>query len=210
MFRFSAGKRSAAFCCALRAPAIQNVRFISRFLEWPVSPVKISSWGNEYLMTDRVARVSMQQALLTSDPHFKVTGEMLKTSKNGLRLAMTLRADINFCKKNSTSGNGNTHNLDLAPLWKNFDRFLKDWLGVIFCESMLELRQITMDSASGEVLEYIVNTEAVHPVRSVADLKNRLTNGRCCYGLFHSSSAYPLPLAYIHVGLLTDYASSVQ
>ena len=211
MFRVIGTQRSLSYAkYALRVPCVLNVRHISHFVEWPVSPVKVNSWADDYLKAERIDRVTMQQQLLTFDPHFDVTEKMLKSSKSGLKLAMTLRADIGFCKKNSSKGSGNSQKLDLVPLWKSLDEFLKGWLGVVFSESMLELRQIKMEGTSGEVLEYIANTEAVHPVTSVQDMKHRFDNGRRCYALFHSSQAYALPLAYIHVGLMADYAPSLE
>jgi hypothetical protein len=151
-------------------------------------------------------RVSRQVQLLKEDSAFSATSKMLKSSKHGLKLALNLRKDIKYCQKHSAD------DAELKPKWKQFDSFLKNWLGVVFSESMLELRQINFDSASGEVLQYIVDTEAVHPITSVEGLKHRFGNGRRCYALFlsGSSSGYSLPLAYIHVGLTEHFSDSLQ
>lgn len=193
-----------------KSPAL-NVHGLKCFsvLRSPTSPVKLSQWGGAYLKSSVTERVVLQQQLLNEDsPFFGATAKMLKSSKQGLQLAMSLREDIKYCQKHSSD------TANLMSKWKQFDSFLKNWLGIVFSESMLDLRQVHFSSASGEVLQYIAETEAVHPVTSVEGLKHRFGNGRRCYALFLNHGAgggpYTLPLAYIHVGLTEHYSPSLQ
>jgi len=185
-----------------------GLRYTSAFLQSPISPVQLSQWGDQYLKSSSDERAAHQQQLLKEDPHFSSTGKMLKASKTGLQLALSLREDIKSCQKKSADVD------DLKPKWKQFDKYLKNWLGVVFCESMLELRQVQFENTSDEALKYIVDTEAVHPITNVEGLKHRFGDGRRCYALFLSQSAaacgYSLPLAYIHVGLTESYSNSLQ
>ena len=58
---------------------------------------------------------------------------------------------------------------------------LATWFDVDF----LELRRITWDTASGALLEKLIAYEAVHPIESWNDLKDRLDYDRRYFAYFH-------------------------
>lgn len=110
--------------------------------------------------------------------------ETLVRSSCGIRLAMQLREDaLKFLKDDSKK----QQNADMILSWRLFDASLKDWLNTVFCSESLQLKRITFEASSGDVLEKIARGEAVHSVRSLFELKRRLHNGRRCYGFFHHS-----------------------
>lgn len=153
----------------------------------------------------------------------------LSNTKGGIRCAMTLREDVLNLKSqvlrapppssttNASSASSPSSSTSSSPedelpaLWllKDLDQSLKTWLTSVFCVDAVELRRITFDSSSGDILEKVARGEAVHSVRSLSELKRRLHNGRRCFGLFHS--ALPAePLSFIHIALCPQLATSLQ
>jgi malonyl-CoA decarboxylase len=94
------------------------------------------------------------------------------------------------------------------PLLKPLDRELEARLGAWFDVGFLELQRLTWQSPAA-LLEKLVEYEAVHEIRSWADLKNRLDSDRRCYAFFHPRM--PLePLIFVEVALVEELASDVQ
>jgi malonyl-CoA decarboxylase len=77
------------------------------------------------------------------------------------------------------------------------------WFDVGF----LELRRISWDSPAS-LIEKLIKYEAVHDIRSWADLKNRLDSDRRCYGFFHPRLPDE-PLIFVEVALVDDIADSI-
>ncbi len=94
------------------------------------------------------------------------------------------------------------------PLLKPLDRELEARLSAWFDVGFLELQRITWNSPAA-LLERLVEYEAVHEIRSWADLKNRLDSDRRCYAFFHPRM--PLePLIFVQVALVEELADDVQ
>lgn len=94
------------------------------------------------------------------------------------------------------------------PLLKPLDRELEARLSAWFDVGFLELQRITWSSPAA-LLEKLVQYEAVHEIRSWADLKNRLDSDRRCYAFFHPRM--PLePLIFVQVALVEALADDVQ
>jgi malonyl-CoA decarboxylase len=75
-------------------------------------------------------------------------------------------------------------------------------------ENLLELRGISWDSPAS-LIEKLIKYEAVHDIRSWADLKNRLDSDRRCYGFFHPSLPNE-PLIFVEVALLNEMADNIM
>jgi malonyl-CoA decarboxylase len=93
---------------------------------------------------------------------------------------------------------------DLASLDEDMRALLAAWFDIGF----LELRRITWDSPAS-LLEKLAAYEAVHRVRSWADLKNRLDADRRCYAFFHPRMPTE-PLIFVEVALVKGIADNVQ
>ncbi len=93
---------------------------------------------------------------------------------------------------------------DLASLDEDMRQMLAAWFDIGF----LELRRITWDSPAS-LLEKLAEYEAVHRVRSWADLKNRLDADRRCYAFFHPRMPTE-PLIFVEVALVKGIADNVQ
>jgi hypothetical protein len=99
----------------------------------------------------------------------------LSSSDEGIKFGMILREDVlELLKKNRQDER-------LITL----DGLLSNWLCAVFCISALKLQRVTFDTSSGLLLERIAADEAVHRIRALSEMKNRLTNGRRCFGFFH-------------------------
>ena len=73
---------------------------------------------------------------------------------------------------------------------------------------LLEIRRITYEGTSAAIIEKIATKEAVHPLKSLEDLRSRLGNDRRVFAAFH-----PLlpnePLVFCHVVLRSFIPSSM-
>ncbi len=92
----------------------------------------------------------------------------------------------------------------LAALERDLLSLLTSWFDVGF----LELRRITWDSPAS-LLEKMIAYEAVHPIRSWGDLKNRLSSDRRCFAFFHPRMPNE-PLIIVQVALVNGIADNVQ
>ena len=103
---------------------------------------------------------------------------------------------------------------DLLPLARRYralrsvdsdlERLLASWFDIGF----LELKRITW-SAPASLLETLIAYEAVHEIRSWADLKNRLDSDRRCYAFFHPRMPDE-PLIFVEVALVSGMAAGIQ
>ncbi len=93
---------------------------------------------------------------------------------------------------------------DLASLDRELGARLSAWFDVGF----LELQRITWSSPAA-LLEKLIAYEAVHEIRSWADLKNRLDSDRRCYAFFHPRMPTE-PLIFVEVALTDHLADNVQ
>lgn len=84
---------------------------------------------------------------------------------------------------------------------------LRDLLTLWFSVGFLRLERITWRS-SCEMLQKISEYEAVHPVRSWADIKRRVGPYRRCFVFVHSSMADE-PLVVLHTALCDEIPASL-
>ena len=75
--------------------------------------------------------------------------------------------------------------------------------------SIEEVQRITYEDTEASVIEFIATREAVHPMKSLDDLRSRLGPGRRVLGLFH-----PLlknePLLFVHAALTDEIPSCMD
>ena len=94
------------------------------------------------------------------------------------------------------------------PVLAGFERDLKSLLMSWFDVGFLELKRITWDSPAA-LLEKLMRYEAVHEIRSWADLKNRLDTDRRCFAYFHPRMPEE-PLIFVEVALVEGISGNVQ
>lgn len=113
----------------------------------------------------------------------------------GVKFLVDLRADLlGFLKRETT----------LEVLRVEMDGLLESW----FDPGFLELRRISWQSPA-LVLEKLIAYEAVHPIESWDDLRNRLDLDRRCYAFFHPRMPNE-PLIFVEIALLRGLPENVQ
>lgn len=113
----------------------------------------------------------------------------------GVKFLVDLRADLLRYLENDR---------ELAVLDRELESRLSAWFDVGF----LELQRITWNSPAA-LLEKLIEYEAVHEIRSWADLKNRLDSDRRLYAFFHPRMPAE-PLIFVEVALTDHLADNVQ
>ena len=113
----------------------------------------------------------------------------------GMRFLVDMRAELLPQLKS---------NKRLLALDAELENLFSTWFDIAF----LELRTISWDSPAS-LIEKLIKYEAVHDIRSWADLKNRLDSDRRCYGFFHPSLPNE-PLIFVEVALLHEMADNIM
>jgi malonyl-CoA decarboxylase len=141
----------------------------------------------------RAARRRLRQAL--DAPRIKLLTQF-NSLPQGIKFLVDMRAELLSLVRNDP---------DLMPLEDDLKSLLATWFDVDF----LELRRITWDTASGALLERLIAYEAVHPIESWTDLKNRLDYDRRYFAYFHPRMPDE-PLIFVEVALVNGIAGNVQ
>ncbi len=113
----------------------------------------------------------------------------------GIRFLVDMRAEIQPHLKSDKR---------LQALDVEMEYMFSTWFDVGF----LDLRRISWDSPAS-LIEKLIKYEAVHDIRSWADVKNRLDSDRRCYGYFHPRLPEE-PLIFVEVALVDDIASGIE
>jgi len=113
----------------------------------------------------------------------------------GVKFLVDLRADLLAALPQAPA---------LEVLKVELDGLLESW----FDPGFLELRRITWYSPA-LVLEKLIAYEAVHPIQSWNDLRNRLDTDRRCYAFFHPRLPTE-PLIFVEIALTRGLPGSVQ
>lgn len=138
------------------------------------------------------AEIRLRRALVS--PRTRLL-QRFAASSGGMRFLVDLRAELLPHLKG---------NKRLLALDAELENLFSTWFDVAF----LELRSISWDSPAS-LVEKLIKYEAVHDIRSWADLKNRLDSDRRCYGFFHPSLPNE-PLIFVEVALLHDMADNIM
>jgi malonyl-CoA decarboxylase len=138
------------------------------------------------------AEIRLRRALVS--PRTRLL-QRFAASSGGMRFLVDLRAELLPHLKG---------NKRLQALDAELENLFSTWFDVAF----LELRSISWDSPAS-LIEKLIKYEAVHDIRSWADLKNRLDSDRRCYGFFHPSLPNE-PLIFVEVALLHEMADNIM
>ena len=92
----------------------------------------------------------------------------------------------------------------LMALDVEMEYMFSTWFDVGF----LELRRISWDSPAS-LIEKLIQYEAVHDIKSWADVKNRLDSDRRCYGFFHPRLP-GVPLIFVEVALVDEMTEGIM
>lgn len=141
----------------------------------------------------RRARRKLRQAL--EPPRVKLLTQF-NSLPEGVKFLANMRAELLSAVREDPA---------LAGLEHDLRALLATWFDVDF----LELRRIAWDTASGALLEKLIAYEAVHPIESWDDLKDRLDYDRRYFAYFHPRMPNE-PLIFVEVALVNGMAGNVQ
>ncbi len=146
--------------------------------------------------TDQATRAPLERELrATLEPRRVRLLRQFNGLPEGVKFLVDMRAELMKLARGDAA---------LAELERDLKELLADWFDVGF----LELTRITWD-APAALLEKLIVYEAVHEIRSWADLKNRLDSDRRCFAYFHPRMPNE-PLIFVEVALVKGMADSVQ
>ena len=137
------------------------------------------------------AEISLRRALVS--PRTRLM-QRFAVFPEGMRFLVDLRAELLPQLKSDRR---------LVALDADLEHLFSTWFDVAF----LELRRLSWDSPAS-LIEKLIKYEAVHDIRSWADLKNRLDSDRRCYGFFHPRLPNE-PLIFVEVALVDHISSSI-
>lgn len=92
---------------------------------------------------------------------------------------------------------------DLAPIDADLKHLFTNW----FNRGFLQLEEITW-ATPADILERLIEYEAVHAIKGWDDLRGRLAPDRRCFGFFHPALARE-PLIFVEVALTRGLASDI-
>lgn len=137
------------------------------------------------------AEVNLRRAL--SSPRARLL-QRFTIDPDGMRFLVDLRAELLPHVKSDRR---------LVPLDSELEHLFSTWFDVAF----LDLRRISWDSPAS-LIEKLIEFEAVHDIKSWADVKNRLDSDRRCYGFFHPRLP-GVPLIFVEVALVDRISDGI-
>jgi malonyl-CoA decarboxylase len=143
---------------------------------------------------DEMSRAEAQMRLALDAPRAQFLTQF-NLLPDGVKFLVDLRADLLGLLPKEPS---------LEVLKIELDGLLASW----FDPGFLELKRISWHSPA-LVLEKLIAYEAVHPIESWNDLRNRLDTDRRCYAFFHARMPDE-PLIFVEIALARGILDSVQ
>ena len=143
--------------------------------------------------TPDAAAAEVQYRRATVSPRRRLL-QRFSAFPEGIRFLVDLRADMLPQLKSDKR---------LQALDVEMEYMFSTWFDVGF----LDLRRISWDSPAS-LIEKLIKYEAVHDIKSWADMKNRLDSDRRCYGFFHPRLTDE-PLIFVEVALIGEMAASI-
>ncbi|HEV8027067.1 MAG TPA: malonyl-CoA decarboxylase [Stellaceae bacterium] len=164
--------------------------------EFDVDRAVIAELCGRLLNVKDGARRDIEQALRAAlePPRVKLLTQF-NALPEGVKFLVDMRAELLTLAR---------HDAVLAGLERDLKALLASWFDIGF----LELKRITWE-APAALLEKLILYEAVHEIRSWADLKNRLEADRRCFAYFHPRMPEE-PLIFVEVALVRGMADDIQ
>jgi len=119
----------------------------------------------------------------------------------GLSFFLELRQDLLLFMKIQ-------HDEEMRSQLKQLNESLRSLLSTWFSPETLTIRRLTFEATSAAIIEKIAKKEAVHPMKSLDDLRVRLGKDKRVYCAFHPLLSDE-PLIFVHVALRPFQPSSM-
>lgn len=137
------------------------------------------------------AEIALRKSLVSARTRLL---QRFSVPEGGMRFLIDMRAQLLGLPKSDKR---------FVALDAELEHLFTNWFDVAF----LELRKLTWDSPAS-LLEKLIEYEAVHDIRSWADLKNRVDSDRRCYGFFHPKLPHE-PLIFVEVALVDKMSDAI-
>jgi malonyl-CoA decarboxylase len=191
------GRRAKAFAdwYATASPEQRRDAWLLMSEQFGPDPKKVQSAREQFeaahgTAEEGTAEIRMRRALVS--PRTRLL-QRFAAFPEGMRFLVDLRAELLAHRKDKR----------LLALDAELETLFSTWFDVGF----LELRRLSWDSPAS-LIEKLIHYEAVHDIRSWADLKNRLDSDRRCYGFFHPRLDGD-PLIFVEVALTDAMSDSI-
>ena len=103
----------------------------------------------------------------------------------------------------------NEINFEYESDLKIMNSILKSLLVLWFSTGLLNIQRIDWNHSPAVLVEKIAHYESVHQIRTLSDLKNRLSSSRRCFIYTHSTMPYE-PLVILHIALTNSVSSNIK
>ncbi|MGD2123007.1 MAG: malonyl-CoA decarboxylase [Gemmatimonadota bacterium] len=172
------------------------LRMLARDFDVQASEVREALTSFESAATPGDRQSARRRLLSATEPPRRQILTRFNALPQGVKFLVDMRADlIPLARKDPV----------LSSLDDDLRALLTSWFDVDF----LQLQRISWNTASGALLEKFMAYEAVHPVESWEDLKNRLDHDRRYFAFFHPRMPDE-PLIFLEVALVRGMADNIQ
>jgi len=181
---------------AKATPAQRRDMWLLMSEQFVADPEKVKKAQAQYAAavgTPDEAAAEVQYRRATVSPRRRLL-QRFSVNPDGIRFLVEMRAEMQPHLKTDKR---------LLALDVEMEYMFSTWFDVGF----LDLRRISWDSPAS-LIEKLIKYEAVHDIRSWADMKNRLDSDRRCYGFFHPRLPDE-PLIFVEVALVDAMADSI-
>jgi malonyl-CoA decarboxylase len=192
------GRRASAMADWYRGATAQRRRDLWLLMseQFVADPQKVKAAQAQFAAAvgtpdEAVAEVNYRRA--TVSPRRRLL-QRFSVYPGGIQFLVDMRADMQPALKQDKR---------LMALDVEMEYMFSTWFDVGF----LDLRRISWDSPAS-LIEKLIKYEAVHDIKSWADVKNRLDSDRRCYGFFHPRLP-DVPLIFVEVALVDALASNI-
>jgi hypothetical protein len=123
-------------------------------------------------------------------------------AKEGMQFLVSMRQDLLVLIQSAKDD-------EQLVYLKELDNHMKNLLSAWFGQGMLDIRRITYEGTAASIIEAIATKEAVHPMRSLEDLRTRLGHDHRVFCAFHPLLPHE-PLVFCHVALRPNVSCSME
>lgn len=166
--------------CQEFGPDVQRIHAVRQQLEQASNSTEMAQ-----------AEIALRKVLVSARTRLL---QRFSVPTGGMRFLIDMRAQLLKLPKSDKR---------FVALDAELEHLFSNWFDVAF----LELRKLTWDSPAS-LLEKLIEYEAVHDIRSWADLKNRVDSDRRCYGFFHPKMPDE-PLIFVEVALVEQMSAAI-
>ncbi|KAL8575344.1 hypothetical protein ACOMHN_048637 [Nucella lapillus] len=144
---------------------------------------------------------SLERLRSVMTPRYQSLFQQIGHTEGGVKFLVDLRADVLNALTRSSS------ELDTAS-FHALSRHLKELFSLWFAVGFFDLQRVTWTSPC-DIVQKISDYEAVHPIRSWTDLKQRVGSYRRCYAFTHHCMPRE-PVVVLHTALTSEISDNIH